>query len=262
MSVRTTRLAGLDGPELKDATFAARAFPAHFHDTLSIGVVRSGRERIGLGEVTVDAGPGLAAIIPPGLVHDHGAVDGEAWRYQAVYVSPALVAHRGRRLGLVGARLEAGLVDDEALCAALGALHAAASGQGRQVIAIVDHLLVHHATAGRGDAVAARAAAMDDAAALLRARVGAQPRLAELARRFGLGPYQLVRAFRARHGLTPAVYAMVARINEARRLLGEDRRIGDVAVAVGFYDQSHFVRYFTKYTGLPPSAYRRGTTRA
>jgi AraC-like DNA-binding protein len=263
--MRTTRLAGLDGPELKDATFAARAFPAHFHDALSLGIVRAGRERLEVsaaqGRCEMDAGPGLVAVIPPRVVHAHRAVDRERWRYQALYVSQDVVGHRRRRLGLADAWLVPGLVADDALHAMLAALHAGAGAREAAVLEIVDRVLVHHAERAGGAAgeLSARgAAAMDDAAALLRADLACKLGVDALARRFGLGPYQLVRAFRKRHGLTPSAYLMVARINEARRLLIRRDRVVDVALAVGFYDQSHFVRYFAKYTGLTPDAYRRG----
>jgi transcriptional regulator GlxA family with amidase domain len=33
--------------------------------------------------------------------------------------------------------------------------------------------------------------------------------------------------------------------------------VGEVAVACGFYDQSHFTKAFKAHAGLPPQAYRR-----
>jgi AraC-like DNA-binding protein len=268
MTVRTTRLCGLDGPELKDATFVARSFPPHFHDAWSVGLVDEGMERLVLGdEGTLIAHTGLVVVLPPGLVHAHGAFDDAPWRYRVLYLSPDLVAHRRRQCGraLAGRHSDVGqCLDDPALVRDLRALDEQPRRDAR-VIAIADRLARAMAPESHRPVVNAAArsvvAAMEDAAALIRARFADKLRTDLLAARFGLGPYQLVRAFRRRHGLTPTAYQMVHRINEARRRLQAGARVVDAALDTGFYDQSHFVRYFTRYTGTSPLRYRQGCLR-
>jgi transcriptional regulator GlxA family with amidase domain len=38
---------------------------------------------------------------------------------------------------------------------------------------------------------------------------------------------------------------------------GTDRKLADIAVELGFFDHSHFVRVFARILGETPSAYRR-----
>lgn len=49
----------------------------------------------------------------------------------------------------------------------------------------------------------------------------------------------------------------MVRIEESKRLLiNPEYSIIDVAMAVGFMDQSYFSKVFKKYTGLTPKQYR------
>ena len=58
--------------------------------------------------------------------------------------------------------------------------------------------------------------------------------------------------------MPPGRYIINTRINRACILLETtDRLISDIALSVGFCDQSHFIRTFKKIRGLTPSAYRR-----
>ena len=140
-------------------------------------------------------------------------MDDAPWRYRALYVSPDAVAFRRRRLdsraqGQVAFPLAP--IDDPALRGALLALSAPGPLPPEQALArIVDRLLTHHAVRGRERPRGAwpRASALDDAAALLRAGFATRSarRISPLA---GMPPTRFVRAFRARHGLTPAAFQM------------------------------------------------------
>ena len=59
-------------------------------------------------------------------------------------------------------------------------------------------------------------------------------------------------------GLPPDRYITTIRLKEARRLLETtDRKISEIATEVGFFDQSHFIKVFTKSRGLTPGRYRK-----
>jgi len=80
----------------------------------------------------------------------------------------------------------------------------------------------------------------------------------ELARACGLSVSQLQREFRRLFAMSPSDYILRTRLLVARRMLERSTTsVGGVAVACGFYDQSHFTKAFKAHTGLPPQAYRR-----
>ncbi|NQT36383.1 MAG: AraC family transcriptional regulator [Planctomycetes bacterium] len=80
-------------------------------------------------------------------------------------------------------------------------------------------------------------------------------RLAEIA---GLSVTHFNRRFRQLLRLSPMQYVESLRIHESQRLLvTTDQSVGQIAVAAGFYDQSHFTKRFRKTTGMTPLAYRK-----
>jgi AraC-like DNA-binding protein len=55
-------------------------------------------------------------------------------------------------------------------------------------------------------------------------------------------------------GMQPQMYIRVRRVNEALRLMNSTRyeRLSDVAHALNFYDQSHFIREMKAFSWVTP----------
>jgi AraC-like DNA-binding protein len=71
-------------------------------------------------------------------------------------------------------------------------------------------------------------------------------------------PAQFRRLFTKLMGQSPSAYIANIRINNAKVLLKTtDKRISDIAVEVGFFDHSHFIRTFKKLVGSTPAEYRK-----
>jgi transcriptional regulator GlxA family with amidase domain len=64
------------------------------------------------------------------------------------------------------------------------------------------------------------------------------------------------------YGTTPKQYQLQLRIARARGLLAHGSRPAVVAQQTGFVDQAHFHRYFARFMGVTPNAYRRAVTRS
>ncbi len=83
------------------------------------------------------------------------------------------------------------------------------------------------------------------------------PRIVDLAREAGVHPVHFSRAFRQFVGMRPAEYRTRARVAAGCRLVASaSLRLSQVALAVGFADQSHMTRAFTRVLGIAPAAYR------
>lgn len=83
-------------------------------------------------------------------------------------------------------------------------------------------------------------------------------RLEEVARQVGLSPSYFSGLFRRCTGMRFIDYVNQVRVRESKRLLsGSDFAIVDIAVALGFGDQSYFSKVFKKHTGVSPKQYRR-----
>ncbi len=87
--------------------------------------------------------------------------------------------------------------------------------------------------------------------------IGGDITLKHLAEVACLSPHHFSELFRRSTGVSPYRFVMDRRIACAKVLL-RDSMLGvlDVALAVGFSDQSHFTKVFRRTTGVPPGAYR------
>ncbi len=79
--------------------------------------------------------------------------------------------------------------------------------------------------------------------------------LADIAR---VSRFHFLRIFKQSTGFTPMAYLERSRIRKAQELLQAGKlSLSDVALAVGFADQSHFIRRFRRHVGVAPSVFAR-----
>jgi len=80
------------------------------------------------------------------------------------------------------------------------------------------------------------------------------PTLEQMAAVVHLSPYHFARQFKASTGLAPHQYLISRRIERAQHLLRADGELGlaEVALRVGFSDQSQFSRHFKRILGVTP----------
>ena len=83
--------------------------------------------------------------------------------------------------------------------------------------------------------------------------------LEELSTAAGMSQWHLIRSFKRVFGLSPHRYRTQKRVGRAKAMLRSGRAQAEIALTLGFYDQSHFSNAFRSYTGLTPSEYLAGT---
>jgi len=87
-------------------------------------------------------------------------------------------------------------------------------------------------------------------------------RMAELAREAGMSARTLDRRFHEATGLSPLAYLQSLRVAAAKQMLeATNLTVTEVAFHVGYQDQGHFARVFTRAMSVAPAEYRR-TVRA
>ncbi|MET7974165.1 AraC family transcriptional regulator [Streptomyces mirabilis] len=262
---RHWRYAELPGVDLLRARFVEKIFVRHTHENFVIAAISHGVEVFHHGGADQYAGPGALALVNPDTPHTGRAGVPEGWRYGAVYPSPELVAEiaaetttmRGTP-GFVSPVLDdpyaAGLVH-EVLRAAEEGNALAADTLLRVAVTRLLRLnggpLPQRGVHTAGARVAARARAV------LEERMAEPPTLERLAADLGTSPFALLRAFRETYGMPPHTWLTDARVRRARRLLDAGSAPAEAAVAVGFTDQPHLNRHFTRIVGVPPGAYQR-----
>jgi len=81
--------------------------------------------------------------------------------------------------------------------------------------------------------------------------------ISDLAMLAGLSPCHFSRAFKQSMGMPPHRYLTSRRVQEAARLIeSTDKPMFEIALDVGFSDQSHFTRVFSVQIGESPGRFR------
>jgi len=100
------------------------------------------------------------------------------------------------------------------------------------------------------------------ASAILLQRLEDPPSLLELARLVGMNDYKLKKGFRHVFGTTVFGYLQTHRMERAKQLLAQPTfKIGGVAQAIGYANQSHFCQMFKQQFGMTPQCYRNSLRR-
>lgn len=81
--------------------------------------------------------------------------------------------------------------------------------------------------------------------------------LEELAKKFELNPFYIIRLFNSNINMTPHKYLINIKINYSKELLKKGSTIVETALECGFVDQSHFHRNFLNIVATTPNEYRK-----
>lgn len=82
----------------------------------------------------------------------------------------------------------------------------------------------------------------------------------ELVNLIGYSERQIERKFKKQVGITPKTLSRIVRFQKFLAMTKETNTLtlADAAAACGYYDQSHFIRDFTKFSGVSPMKYLSG----
>jgi AraC-like DNA-binding protein len=237
-------------------------YARHSHDTFSIGSVTGGASTYLNGRAREHVRAGTVVLMNPGDAHACNPQGDVPWSYRMFHVDPRWL---GAIQGEGGAfqpyvpvasrdpRLFGGLEALYATCTdpAAGALEKQEAAVGF-FAAMHDALLPAPAAKGPAHGVLR-------AAEYLRDNLAGAPTLDDLCAAAALSPSYLIRAFKARYGMTPHAYLVNCRIEYCRALLRRGRPIADVALAAGFADQAHLQRAFKRHVAATPGQYRKAS---
>jgi len=258
--------------EAMHAHFTSHVYHRHSHESYSFGVTETGAQAFTCRHGRHVSASGMVMAFNPDDPHDgHAAVDG-GFTYRMVHIWPDFLA------SLTGTPLplfRSPVIEDPAMAASVRRLHRALTGRASELeryerLAGTARLLIRHASgresARRGaDRVMAarireliRASVADPGARDMGSGDMGSGELTadDLAAAAGCSRYAAYRAFRQAYGLSPSDYQRQLRVQTARRLLSAGGAPAQVAADAGFADQAHLTRWFRRYYGVTPSAYR------
>ncbi|WP_453958385.1 AraC family ligand binding domain-containing protein [Amorphus suaedae] len=263
-SVEFWRAPRFDALECLSATFRTHAYAPHTHETYVIGVIEAGCETYCVRGERHYAVAGDVCFVNPDEVHDGEPAD-DGYSYRMTYPSVDLINGLVEELTDAPARGITGFVHprvhDPDLARRFAVAHRrlgapyGSLAQDEGLTAVYCEALHRYgriAPRPVGPESAAIARAID----YLDAHFDSDVTLADLAGVAGLSRTGLIRAFRTATGLTPHAWLTDRRVRAARSRLAAGASPSDVALACGFYDQSHLNRAFKARVGVTPGAYR------
>ena len=82
-------------------------------------------------------------------------------------------------------------------------------------------------------------------------------RVRETAQYLGLSQRRFIQVFKAEVGLTPKLFSRILRFQLTRTFIQQNPSVNwaELAVDLGYFDQSHFIREFLEFSGLSPTDY-------
>lgn len=236
----------------------------HSHATFSIGAITGGHSDFVIRGERHLVMAGTTVLMNPDAVHACNPIDGQPWSYRMLHVDATWL---GRVQGEAGFR-------------PYGAVLSTDAGLFADLMGLFDHLFAADLDAAAKEkaavqfftALSARVdgpypprpddhAALDRAADHIARHCTEDLPLDMVAAASGLSPSYLVRAFKARYGLTPHAYQTDQRIRFSREALRRGLPIVDVALEAGFADQAHFQRVFKAHVAATPGQFTASAAR-
>ncbi|WP_269767857.1 AraC family transcriptional regulator [Brevundimonas diminuta] len=252
---RYWRSDALGGLEVVKAKLVHNRFAPHQHESLMIGVIRTGRKAFRRDGKDFLASPGSISLVNPGDWHTGNRDAGDALRYDALYVTPCDPAFDRMKAGF-----RSGVLEDKYLFSRLSHV-VALEGAPRleQESALLRALTPLLATYGEVQVTREHATCpriVRQAREILHASFDRDVAVSDLATSCGTSPSHLMRTFQREVGTSIHAYQTQLRISEGRRRLRAQAALATVALDLGFSDQAHFTRRFRALMGISPGAYR------
>ncbi|MDN3956345.1 AraC family transcriptional regulator [Sporolactobacillus laevolacticus] len=245
--------------EIKTCANTVHTSRAHFHDEVSIGIIEQGSCRTEIGHHSFHLSEGTLLIIPSKAVHRCQPKDTTNWRFKMIYLGDSLFSKIFGdmvRNGSIYPKLKSGTF--QYVIKTFKLFEESLLNQETEPKVLIDLMNVmdlHEKGSIKQNSEPPNSEKIGNIIQYLNKHYLSRITIDELSEQFGINKYQLIRQFHSCTGLTPQKYLINLRINEAKKMLQNNRPIADVAIASGFYDQSHFDKYFKAYTGVVPMNY-------
>lgn len=259
-----TRSKSLPFVEMRSASRSAACFHTHSHDEFTFGVIDTGSGDYHNLNQRNHIARGTTVTINPGDAHSCNPDAGE-WSYRMLFVDTDWIAELQQELFKCEGMDYLPFPD----------LYDTSSPSFRQFDQLFELLLQPHNRLGsettlieflhghfaKGSKLPEDNQTRDNfhihrAKALIMDQLDSNLSLDEFSQETGLSRFHLIRSFKSHFGQSPHAYQLDQRIKKAKMLLQQGEGLSNIALQLGFADQSHFQRNFKKRVAVTPKQYQ------
>jgi AraC-like DNA-binding protein len=262
------QLPALENLEVLHATYRTHTFARHVHEEFCLGIIVGGVEAVRYRGTTHIAPTGSLVVFQPDEGHSNWAATAAGWSFQVIYPAIDLLQRAiGAEETTIAMPFFADpIIADRSLFCQISQFHAQLAHpqttiqleQESQLLAILQTLVTRHAVWHKPNqfTIGREHRAVKQIKDYLQVYYAQDPSLEDLSTVCGLSPFHLARVFRKATGLPPHAYLISLRIAHAKIHLCQNRSLAEIAIDLGFTDQSHFTHTFKAWVGIPPGQYR------
>jgi AraC-like DNA-binding protein len=230
-----------------------------FPKNYQIGCIKQGQGQFFMGDNIFPISEGQFFLIHPGKVHSGKPDENIGWTVDAIVIKRKLVEELFNPN--VNISFPDFVVADDNLknlffqiLHLLNNFRSTIENEGKLFLLLTDLLKLKATVLQNEEVKENQNEAVDRAINFITKNYTSSFSLDELSEQSFLSKFHLLRVFKAKTGLTPYTYQIQLRLNEARRLIFQNKSLTEIAYELGFADQSHFTNTFKKYAnGANPS---------
>jgi AraC-like DNA-binding protein len=255
--------------EVLHATYRTHTFPRHVHEEFCIGIIVDGVEAVKYRGATHNAPSGSLVVLQPDEGHSNWAADDMGWSFKVIYPPVSCLQQwlgEDNQCSTSVPFFVNPVIKDHHLFQELLQFHTllAHFEKGNnleleiRLLTILQSLVERHAV---DKTVNSRKhqpdrQVVEQVKHYLQTHYWQDLTLADLSQLCDRSPFHLVRIFRESVGLPPHAYLTHIRITEAKKRLFRTNSLTQIAIDLGFTDQSHFTKTFKAWVGVTPGQYR------
>jgi len=239
-------------------TGVSQNFPNHFHDYYVVGLIEEGHRTMVVNNQAYALKPGDLLTFNPYDNHSCEGIDGSRLTYHCLNLKkdifqPFAGVELPKFMNPMQAQTE--LAED------FHRLHQLIMNEGDKAeketlfLLFIEELLQNYAQKVPDQLLSERES-IAVVCEYLETHYDQKITLDQLCKLVHLNKHSLVRQFTREKGITPYRYLETYRIVKAKELLEQGCSLIETAERTGFYDQSHFTNYFSRFIGLSPNHYR------
>ena len=249
--------------EYRHSVNSGKHYKPHLHKRFSIGVIDRGKVCFEVAGKVATLQPGSLALINPETLHACNPVGSCLRSYYMLYLEVDWCLQVQQSLWQVDSfqPVTTSLLNDQSLYrqyhATMAALTKLEDVLAREQLLFELAERVFLRCCDHKQAVVSSCRRVLELKKILSRDLERSVSLNEVARDLNVNPYTLLRQFKKHAGVTPHAYRLNCRVEQARNMLQQGREPAEVALACGFFDQSHLHRHFKAVTVVTPGKYQR-----